>query len=697
MIWTNYVQIFFVCAAFALMVTIGSFYVGYIIRKESLAKVTIALSETEKTISAYLREPKIAFDNIYTAVQDMLDRGEPQDAILQYLKQTTYLLRTQEDGVIGFNTVYGYIRGEFISGLEVNLGDSYIPQRRPWYQSAIRNKNAAYTAPYIDMDTGELIISLAQEIHGKNGDYYGVLSVDIDISWLMEYAIALQFTDGGYGMITNQFLYIIAHPQDRYRNMPLAELGNGYAEISLMLQANKEVSAERIRDIDNAKAIVFFRQLYNGWYVGVIMPAKSYFADLYSCIFILSVLGTISALTLNYILLRLSGAKMRSEEESKAKSSFLARMSHEIRTPMNAIIGMSELAHRECVGSKAGEYIDNIKHAGNNLLAIINDILDFSKIESGRMEIVSARYETASLLNDVLTIMRVRLEEKAVDFSAEIDDTVPSSMIGDAPRIRQILLNLLSNAVKYTEKGFVKFSARWKREADNIAALVFTVEDSGVGIKPEDMAKLFDTFSRLDAGRNIGIEGTGLGLSIAQSLCRAMGGDISVTSEYGKGSIFTVSLSQIIADDRPLGTLGKKNYGDDETSGAGITAPGFHVLVVDDVEINLMVAEGLLTSYEMTVDTCLSGKEAISLVQENDYNLVLMDHMMPGLDGIETTAAIRALGGRFGKLPIVALTANAITGMKEMFLQNGFDDFLSKPIEISKLDELIGRWVPKDR
>jgi len=310
---------------------------------------------------------------------------------------------------------------------------------------------------------------------------------------------------------------------------------------------------------------------------------------------------------------------------------------------------------------------------------------------------VNARYETASLFRDVLIILHAHSEEKTVKFLTEIDETIPSFMIGDTARCRQILLNLLSNAVKYTEKGFVKLSASWRRESDKTAILTFAVEDSGIGIKEQDMKNLFDIFSRLDVKRNLGIEGTGLGLSIARSLCRAMGGDITVTSEYGKGSTFTATLSQIIADDFPMGALSKKNLRRYETYDVRFTAPNFRVLIVDDVNSNLKVAEGLLGPYEMAVDTCQSGKEALLLVQEKDYDLVLMDHMMPDMDGIETTAAIRALGGRFGKIPIAALTANAVSGMKEMFFEKGFNDFLPKPIEIPKLNELIERWVPEER
>ncbi|MDR2528767.1 MAG: response regulator [Synergistaceae bacterium] len=384
---------------------------------------------------------------------------------------------------------------------------------------------------------------------------------------------------------------------------------------------------------------------------------------------------------------------------SQSKSAFLARMSHEIRTPMNAILGMSELAQREYGTQRAAGYITDIQRAGKHLISIINDILDFSKIESGRVEIACHSYDTASLLNDTLTITRIRFREKPVDFFQDVDASIPSFLIGDVARVRQVLLNLLSNAQKYTEKGFVKFTARCERRPDDKALLTFSVEDTGVGIKSEDLGKLFNNFSRLDTQRNANVEGTGLGLAIARSLCLAMGGDITVESEYGKGSTFTATLAQVIADGRPIGDL-EQNWNSEprgDTGGARFIAPGFRVLVVDDVQSNLKVAEGLLAPYEMVVDTCADGGESVAMARKREYGLVLMDHMMPGMDGIEATAAIRALGGRFEKLPIVALTANAVSGMKEMFLKNGFNDYLSKPIDINKLNELIKKWVPPEK
>jgi CheY-like chemotaxis protein len=375
-------------------------------------------------------------------------------------------------------------------------------------------------------------------------------------------------------------------------------------------------------------------------------------------------------------------------------------MSHEIRTPMNAIIGMSELASREYGEPQGLEYIENIKQAGQNLIAIINDILDFSRVESGNLKIDSAPYETASLLNDVLTVVKVRLEDKPVSLTSELSPSLPSMLTGDETRVREILLNLLSNAVKYTNEGFIKFSARCeltRDDRDNRAKITFTVSDSGIGIKEEDISRLFKDFARLDREEDKNIEGTGLGLAIARSLCRAMGGDITVTSEYGAGSIFTATISQSVADGRPMGSLSDKIAARRKPGDARFTAPDFRVLIVDDNATNLKVEEGLLAPYRMRIDICASGEESIELVGRNIYDLILMDHMMPGMNGIEAVSAIRALGGRYETLPVVALTANAVSGMREMFLDNGFDDFLSKPIEIPKLNELVERWVPSER
>jgi len=378
----------------------------------------------------------------------------------------------------------------------------------------------------------------------------------------------------------------------------------------------------------------------------------------------------------------------KAEAASKSKSDFLARMSHEIRTPMNAVIGISELAMREKeVPQSTYNLLVTIRQAGQNLLSIINDILDFSKIESGMMKIIPANYHFPSLIKDVVNIIGIKATNSMLDFQVSVDKRIPDTLFGDEVRIRQIFLNILSNAVKYTTEGFVSLTVTGKQTDDKTVVITIEVADSGRGIAQKDMDILFDDFVQLDVAKNKGIEGTGLGLAITYNLVRAMNGNIGVQSEYGKGSVFTVTLPQGVSERESFVT---------EAAAKAFIAPTARVLIVDDVRTNIVVAQGLLSFYEMTIDACLSGQEAIDAVKQYHYDLIFMDHMMPEMDGVEATRHIRELPS--GKnMPIIALTANAVSGMREMFLQNGFDDFLSKPIDTAKLNAVLERWLPKDK
>ncbi|MDR2613002.1 MAG: transporter substrate-binding domain-containing protein [Deltaproteobacteria bacterium] len=391
------------------------------------------------------------------------------------------------------------------------------------------------------------------------------------------------------------------------------------------------------------------------------------------------------------------------EQASRAKSDFLARTSHEIRTPMNAIIGFSELARRDPGGARSQEYIQGISTAGASLLVIINDILDFSKIESGGMELAVSRYSAAPLLSDVVKLVRVRVAEKPVLLELDISPDIPSELQGDPGRVRQILLNLLSNAVKYTERGRIRFSAAPAPVAGGGAGgpggeveLRFAVEDTGIGIRPEDQARLFGEFTRLDGKRNSSVEGTGLGLAIARSLARAMGGDVEAESVYEAGSTFRARVVQKVCDWTPMGPFAEEHSPGPEASAASFSAPEAEVLVVDDYRSNLMVAEGLLSPYGMRLSFAESGREAVELAGARDFDLILMDHMMPVMDGIEACREIKGLE-RGRAVPMVALTANAISGMREMYLASGFDDFLSKPIDPALLEACLERWIPPSK
>jgi signal transduction histidine kinase/CheY-like chemotaxis protein len=524
---------------------------------------------------------------------------------------------------------------------------------------------------------------------------------------------------------------------------------------------------------------------------------------------ILSILGFVFAVLMSTFIVQANAVRMRANKENKSKSSFLAQMSHEIRTPMNAILSLAEIVLRKNISKDVREHISIIKQSGITLLALINNILDFSKLEAGQLQLEVKKYEFASLLNDVINVIRMRLEGKSLEFLVNVDGNIPAQLEGDEIRIRQILINLLNNAVKYTKNGHISLDVSMEKYNENSIKLFFKVSDTGIGIKSKDIKLLFEEFTRVDTKSNEGIEGSGLGLAIVNNICKAMNGQITISSVYGQGSVFTAILVQGKIDDKKtafveesnkkrvllyeesplqlhsimsaMNSLGVKpvctpniadfikrlengiydfafvpsRYAADcmpiwkkhdtvsqliimmkigeimtiDSSGSillpvytiplahifnsvlqtdqtdfedepAFTAPNAYVLVVDDIETNLMVAEELLKFYEIQVDTSKSGAESLELIKKNRYDLIFMDHMMPEMDGVEVTAEIRKMGAAepyYKKLPVVALTANALAGHREMFLKNGFNDFLAKPIEMDKLLVVLKEWIPKSK
>jgi len=504
-------------------------------------------------------------------------------------------------------------------------------------------------------------------------------------------------------------------------------------------------------------------------------------------------------------------ANIEVEKSANMKSDFLANMSHEIRTPMNAVIGMAEMALREELPAAAREYINQIKEAGKSLLTIINDILDFSKIESGKMDIIPVDYEPMSMVYDVANIVQTRLKEKDVELILDVVPNLPNKLFGDNIRIKQILLNLANNAAKFTSKGEIVMKMDYAAVSPNEIEVCFSVKDTGIGIKKEDMERLFQSFQQVDSKRNRNIEGTGLGLAISKRLLTLMNGNIWVESEYEKGSRFSFILPQEVLDDTPcievknpeslavaglisnpyvrdslrsdavklgvgyitlqswrdLNVLpetvkGKKlfffveypmftevvegyirehpeitavllinfydhvkydipnlmvmkkplfvlniamilngeemRYDDEEADrGYEFTAPEAEILIVDDNNVNLTVAEGLLEPLKMKIDTALSGKSAVDKITKCHYDIVFMDHMMPELDGVETTHIIRRFHPEYNDVPIIALTANAVEGTKEMFCREGMNDFVAKPIELRMLVSKVKQWLPPEK
>lgn len=391
--------------------------------------------------------------------------------------------------------------------------------------------------------------------------------------------------------------------------------------------------------------------------------------------------------------------KKEIEELNRAENHFFSSMSHEIRTPINTIIGLNEIILREDISEEVAENARNIQGASKLLLSLINDILDISKIKSGKMDIVNVSYETGALFSEIVNMIWIKAKEKGLEFKLHVDSSIPSMLCGDEVRIKQILINLLNNAIKYTSEGSVTLSVRCERQAVNKVRVWYAVEDTGQGVKKENIPYIFNAFRRVDEEKNRLIEGTGLGLSIVQQLVELMGGEISVNSVYTKGSKFIVMLDQDIVDGRELGNFtlsSRAKAHDGEPYRQSFEAPDAHILVVDDNEMNLMVVAKLLLETKVQIDTASSGAECLRLTQSHRYDCILMDHMMPEMDGIQCLHALRAQpGGLCQDVPVVALTANAGSDNQLLYRKEGFSGYLAKPVSGALLEAAVLSILPK--
>ncbi|MGN0403550.1 MAG: ATP-binding protein [Acetatifactor sp.] len=401
---------------------------------------------------------------------------------------------------------------------------------------------------------------------------------------------------------------------------------------------------------------------------------------------------------LNETMRQLEISRKEASEANEAKSSFLAQMSHEIRTPINAVLGMNEMILRESKEDNILEYAANAYNSGKALLSLVNDVLDISKIEAGKLEIVEAEYGLHSLVNDCYRMVEDRARKKNLQFNYSVEESMPSRLIGDMFHVRQVVVNFLTNAVKYTEEGSVELAFSGKPLEEGYLLQV-SVKDTGIGLTPESMEKLFTSFQRFDLKRNQSVEGTGLGLSICKQLSELMGGTVYVESEYGKGSIFSCEVPQKIASDVPVGRVVIDCSAEHRNlqSGKKFTAPGVRLLVVDDIEMNLLVFSGLLKEHRFQVDKADSGRKCLDLIQKHKYDVIFMDHMMPDMDGMETFARMCHMEHQNQDTPVIMLTANAVSGEKEKYLSAGFSGYLTKPIQSEKLEEILLKYLPEDR
>ncbi|MDR2104134.1 MAG: response regulator [Deferribacteraceae bacterium] len=822
-------QLGIIFLTFAAMAGVSYWYVSGVMKEQLNSRAMSVLTNTGSRVQSILTESATLLNFVSYSVEEIIADGEETFRIQRLLKNAKSSFTAQRGG-FAFNAVYGYINGEFLDGLDWGVIPEFNPEERSWYIGALEKEGELFFSPVVKHGD-DLFINISKQLFNKDGASIGVITLDFSIKALS--ASINRYTEQGYRILINEDKQILSHKDSTLLGNTLSAAFMNKDAFILRRRLEDVLKPFTTMDYNGEEVFIRFRQLQNGWSLFSVVPVSTYYDKLNKIAFLIFGLGLGFAMLLSAILLRISEDKELADARSQSKSNFLARMSHEIRTPMNAILGMSELILRDAgeLSQKSLGYINDIRRAGENLLSIINDILDFSKLESGRLEIVNAPYMLSSLVNDVVNILRIRWMEKSLYFTVIVEPNIPNSLIGDVARVRQVLINLITNAIKYTVDGGVTLEITKEDKTDREAAkapskgesifslpelfsrksllnLVFTIKDTGIGIKESDKNLIFAEFVRVDTARNNTVEGTGLGLAITRNLLQIMGGQLAFESVYGEGSTFTARVPQEAFSAAPVAKVEKaedinvviyepraayveavsasikslgircsvikgqsglledilsnnynyiflasfvyesvrnilakrssdakivvlaqegeqvhsddvinlilpvysltlanlfNNVTADETEGWDKTvkhirfrAPEAKILVVDDIKTNLSVIEGLLSPYEMKVETSLSGEDALELVKNKRYDLIFMDHMMPSMDGIEATHLIRELPK--GKdVPIIALTANAVSGMKEMFLQNGMDDFLAKPVDTVKLNSLLTKWLPADK
>ncbi len=658
------------------------------------------------------------------SIEVMLKNGRSQDDIRNYIiDQTNYQKDQFRDDLTGF---YSYINGEYMDGIGWVPPSGYDATKRDWYKYAVAaNGDITIVPPYVDAQSHEIVITICKLLKDgkKDGDYYDrkVVALDLIVNHIQDVTADVSIGGKGYALVVDSDGLIIAHHDPELNGKTTGELYGKDFMSAVVSSAGSSTEAV----MDGQKCTLFVEPVMEHWYIIIAISNNKLLEDTYNQLAVNIIVSLVIFLLISFFYylgykneqlnakkmedMRAEGLKQSFEAESlkqkeaaayeanKAKSRFLAQMSHEIRTPINAVLGMNEMILRVSDDKEILGYAENIDSAGNTLLALINSILDFSKIEDGKMDIIPVEFDTMAFIGNLVNSISLRADAKGLALKLEIDSELPKRLYGDDVRLTQVIMNLLTNAVKYTEKGSVTLTMK-KDISDNDKIRIYvSISDTGIGIRSEDISKLCLTFERLDEIKNRNIEGTGLGMSIVTSLLGLMDSHINVESTYGQGSVFYFNIVLGIVDPAPIGDFdilaGKSKTLRSEND--LISAPHARVLVVDDNSLNLTVAINLLSLCHIHADEATSGAGAIEKMSDNTYDIVFLDHMMPEMDGIETFKELKRRSLIPSDTSMVALTANAVIGSKEIYLNEGFDAYLSKPIVIKDLVDILKKYLPE--
>ncbi|MCR5734120.1 MAG: response regulator [Lachnospiraceae bacterium] len=692
------------------------FYTSRLIYNVAVLNSNSMIEDRMMNVSALIENHLNTAENVLQITADsvhhMLISGSTPARIHEFLVEETN--NVSEQFSENFNGLYGFIMSKYMDGLNWQPPEDYDPKSRDWYITAQEHGGeVALVPPYIDAQTGDLIISVCRMLPDKQN----IISLDVYLNGIQEMMQELTVNDKGYGFVVDGTGLIVAHRDESKKGTNLNDTEGG-AEF---LNAIKDIGSGNFKNnYGGEKNTVFVNSIMNDWYVVMVVSNHELYGDvrrqlavnIFICTVVFIMISgfyfvghrneqnytkSIEAMKLEeqkaqYERKVLELEKDAANASNKAKSDFLANMSHEIRTPMNAIIGMDEMILRTSPADPIKKYALDIQSAGKTLLSIINDILDFSKIESGKMELIPVEYGFSSVMNDVVNMTMKKAQDKGLEYMLKVSEDIPSVLFGDEIRVRQIMLNLINNAIKYTHEGSVFIDVSY----DNVSNMLkLVVTDTGIGIKNEDLGKLFGSFQRLEEDKNRNIEGTGLGLNITRRLVNMMDGNIDVTSVYGEGTTFDVQIKQAVIDPTPVGDFVqnlKRTQKHTDEYAPSLIAPDAKVLIVDDNDMNLEVISSLLEGTKIQITTAESGSECLNILKEKSFDLVFLDQMMPGMSGVQTLSEIKKQD-LCNNIPIIALTADAIVGARDNYLKEGFTDYLSKPVMYDELEAVLLKYL----
>ena len=665
------------------MVVFSCFFTRDIVRSNLVRNAESVYSFARTQLESDLREPRVMLLGFSQTIRGMLLRGTSPDILSSYINDITDYFHLNGSRITSAVVTYGYFEifdePVFICSIG-DMPDDYEPRERPWYIAARADCGAIVeTIPYRSALFEKTVIAFARCIHDEDDACIGVVGVNIYTEDIGRNVVEIALEQGGYGMLLSQDLELIAHTNTEFIGINAKDPTVPLVVFIDELMAGQDILERPMINWKGESTIAFFRQLDNGWYLGLLTPEKPFYQSLSNMAATLIILGVTFAMILIGILIHIDMARNKSDRESRHKSAFLANMSHEIRTPMNAIIGMTTIGKTSRDYDRKDYCFSKIEDASNHLLGVINDILDMSKIESNKFDLSPSEFDFEKMFQRAVNIVNFRVDEKRQNFTVYIDQTIPKMLFGDEQRIVQVITNLLGNAIKFTpENGSINLDARFIEETNGLCTIQISVADTGIGITPEQQARVFSSFEQAESSTTRKYGGTGLGLAISKSIVERMGGNIWICSEIDKGTTFAFTIQV------------KRGY----TSCQGLLSPDVHldnvrIMVVDDDKDILDYFMEISREFKVNCDTALSGEEAIRLVEQHGhYHIYFVDWKMPGMDGIQLTAELKAHNEPVKSI-VIMITAAEWTVIEKEAREAGVDKFLSKPLFPSHIADVI--------